>query len=156
MYILPPLCKCTHVKRKKMVARNFWPSLVQIRKNKVPQIWLKFSQYSKAFQLKPLSAGCLSVPFSPERYKGATIFFGMGGHEFPKVPRQYFCDPLFDDQKFYDPPSGTTMLKKHVTPNARSTENMHFGGYFFEQIFIKICSHPIISWFFFVTPPISH
>ena len=32
---------------------------------------------------------------------------------------------------------------------------MHFGGYFIEQIFIKICSHPIISWFF-LWPPISH
>ena len=34
--------------------------------------------------------------------------------------------PPFDDQKLYDPPSRTTMLKKHVTPNARSAENMHF------------------------------
>ena len=35
--------------------------------------------------------------------RGATIFFEMGGHEFPKVSRQYFETP-FDDQKFYDPP----------------------------------------------------
>ena len=27
------------------------------------------------------------------------------------------------------------MLKKHVTPNARSAENMHFWGYFIEQNF---------------------
>ena len=27
------------------------------------------------------------------------------------------------------------MLKKHVTPNARSAENMHFWGYFIEQKF---------------------
>ena len=47
------------------------------------------------------------------------------------------------------------MLKKHVTPNAGSAENMQFGGYFIEQILIKICSHPIISWFF-CDPPISH
>ena len=34
------------------------------------------------------------------------------------------------------PPPGATMLKKHVTPNARSAENMHFwGGYFIEQNF---------------------
>ena len=33
------------------------------------------------------------------------------------------------------PPSGATVLKKHVTPNARSAENMHFGGYFIEQNF---------------------
>ena len=68
-------------------------------------------------------------------HKGATIFFGIGGHEFSKVPWQYFCDPPFDDQKFYGPPSGATTLKKHVTPNARSMENMHFGGYFIEQNF---------------------
>ena len=36
----------------------------------------------------------------------------------------------------------------------RSVESMHFGGYFIEQIFIKIGSHPIISWFF-VTPYFS-
>ena len=59
----------------------------------------------------------------------------MGGHEFPKVPRQYFCDPLFDDQKLYNPPSGATMLKKHVTPNARSAANMHFWDYIIEQNF---------------------
>ena len=36
---------------------------------------------------------------------GATIFFGRGGgNEFPKVPRQYFCYSLFDDQIFYVPP----------------------------------------------------
>ena len=28
MQTLPPLYKCTHVKRKKMVAGTFWPSLV--------------------------------------------------------------------------------------------------------------------------------
>ena len=71
---------------------------------------------------------------------------------FQKYLSNIFVTPLFDDQKFYDPPSGATMLKKHVTPNARSAENMHFWGYFTEQIFIKICSHPIIS----CDPPISH
>ena len=38
--------------------------------------------------------------------------------------------PLFDDQKFYDPPPGATMLKKYVTPYARA-----FWGYFIEQNF---------------------
>ena len=71
---------------------------------------------------------------------------------FLKYLGNIFVTPLFDNQKFYDPPSWATMFKKHVTPNARSAENMHFGGYFIEQIFIKICTHPIISWFFFVTP----
>ena len=53
------------------------------------------------------------------------------------------------------PPSRATMLKKHVTPNARSTENMHFGDYSLNNTFIKICSHPIISWFF-CDPHISY
>ena len=56
---------------------------------------------------------------------------------FRKYLGNIFVTPLFDDQKFYDPPPpyGATMLKKHVTPNARSAENMHFGGYFIEQKF---------------------
>ena len=30
-------------------------------------------------------------------------FLWNRGHEFLKVSWQYFCDPLFDDQKFHDP-----------------------------------------------------
>ena len=44
-----------------------------------------------------------------------------------------FVIPLFDDQKFYDPPPPprATILKKHVTPNARSAENEYaFWGLF--------------------------
>ena len=52
---------------------------------------------------------------------------------FLKVPLKYFCDPLFDDQKFHDPPSRATMLKKRVTPNVRSAESMHFKSFFIEQ-----------------------
>ena len=54
---------------------------------------------------------------------------------FPKYLGNIFVTPLFDDQKFYDPPFGATMLKKHVIPNARSAENTHFWGYFIEQNF---------------------
>ena len=55
---------------------------------------------------------------------------------FRKNLGNIFVTPLFDDQNFYDPPpSGATMLKKHVTPNARSAENMPFWGYFIEQYF---------------------
>ena len=44
------------------------------------------------------------------------------------------------------PPFGATMLKKHVTPNARSAENMHFiGAISLNKIFSKICRAPIIS-----------
>ena len=54
---------------------------------------------------------------------------------FWKYLGNIFVTPLLEDQKFYDPPSGATMLKKHVTPDARNTENMHFGGYFIKQTF---------------------
>ena len=95
-----------------------------------------------------------------------TLEFKLGGHHFlwnrgvmnfRKYLGNIFVTPLFDDHKFYDPPppSGATMLKKHVTPNARSAENMHFGAISLNKIFIKICSHPIISWFF-CDSPISH
>ena len=40
----------------------------------------------------------------PNSYKEATIFFGIGGHEFPKVPGQYFCDPPY------------LMIKNFMTP----------------------------------------
>ena len=83
----------------------------------------------------------------------ATIFFGIGPHKFPKVPRQYFCDPppIWWSKILWPHSPGATMLKKYVTPNARSAENMHFGAISLNKIFIKIYSHPIISWFF-VTP----
>ena len=45
-------------------------------------------------------------------------------------------------------PSGATMLKKQVTPNAHSAENMHSGGFSLNKIFSNICGHPIISWSF--------
>ena len=43
--------------------------------------------------------------YSMHKAYKATIFFGKGelGHEFPKVPQQYFVKPLFDDWTFYDP-----------------------------------------------------
>ena len=53
------------------------------------------------------------------------------------------------------------MLKKHVTPNARSAENMHFGGYFIKQNFHKLVAiqksldflwPPYFSWKNSVTP----
>ena len=38
---------------------------------------------------------------------GSTIFFGKGGHEYPKVPRTIFVTPsaraILDDQKFMTP-----------------------------------------------------
>ena len=68
--------------------------------------------------------------------KGATIFFGMGGvMNFWKYLSIIFVTPLFDDQKFYDPPSELQCWRNMQTPNARSAENMHFGGYFIEQNF---------------------
>ena len=86
---------------------------------------------------------------------GLPFSLEWGVINFRKYLANIFWPLLFDDQKFYDPPPGATMLKKCVTPNARSVENMHFGAISLNKIFIKICSHPIISWFF-LWPPISH
>ena len=83
-----------------------------------------------------LSTYILQMSFKSKRSrKGATIFCGIGGHEFPKVPRQYFCDPPIWWSKIWWHPFWATMLKKHVTPNAPRAENMHFLGYFIEQNF---------------------
>ena len=51
------------------------------------------------------------------KIRGLPFSFEFGGHEFPKVPRQYFCDcPYLMIKIFYDPPSGAIIVKKHVTP----------------------------------------
>ena len=73
---------------------------------------------------------------SIEVVKGATIFFGIGGvMNFRKYLSIIFVTPPIWWSKLLWPPSGATMLKKHVTPNAHSAENMHFWGYFIEQNF---------------------
>ena len=69
------------------------------------------------------------------KLRGPPFSLEWGVINFRKYHSNIFVTPLFDDQKFYDPPLGATMLKKHVTPNARSAENMHFWGYFIEQNF---------------------
>ena len=69
-----------------------------------------------------------------------------------------FVTPLFNDQKFYIPTtSGPTVLKKYgdCNPNVHSAKNMHFGGYFIEQNFCKLCGHPKMSWLF-LWPPIFY
>ena len=69
--------------------------------------------------------------------RGPPFSLEWGVMIFRKYLGNIFVTPQFDDQTFYDPPPpfGATILKKHVTPNARSTENMHFWGYFIEQNF---------------------
>ena len=71
-------------------------------------------------------------------------YHNLGGHHFlwnrgvmnfRKYLGNIFVTPPIWWSKFYDPPFGATMLKKHVTPNARSAENMHFWSYFIEQNF---------------------
>ena len=58
------------------------------------------------------------------------------GHEFPKVPRQYFSDPhLFVNKKFYKLPG-------HIM------EKCILGTISFNKIFNKYFGHPIISWLF--------
>ena len=44
--------------------------------------------------------------------------------------------PLFDDQKFYDPTSGATMLKKYVNPMRVAQEICILGAISFNKIFI--------------------
>ena len=67
----------------------------------------------------------------------------LGGHHFlwnrgVMNFRKYgniFVTPLFDDQKFYDPPLRSYNVEETCNPNARSAENILFGGYFIEQNF---------------------
>ena len=87
--------------------------------------------------------------------RGPPFSLEYGGHEFPKVPRQYLCDPLFDDQKFMTLASGAAMLEEICNPNARSAENMHFWAISLNKIFIKICMPPN-NLLIFGDPPISH
>ena len=37
-------------------------------------------------------------------------YFEIRVHKFPKVPRQYFVTPVFDNQKLYDPPRNCNHL----------------------------------------------
>ena len=84
--------------------------------------------------------GCIDMTVFPDdgeiKSKGATIFFGIGEvMNFRKYLGNIFVTPPIWWSKILWPPSGATMLNKHVTPNARSAENMHFWGYFIEQNF---------------------
>ena len=54
---------------------------------------------------------------------------------FQKYVGNIFVTPPFDDQKFYDPPPELQCWRNMKAPKARSTENMHFWGYFIEQNF---------------------
>ena len=69
-------------------------------------------------------------------------FLSKGGH----VPQQYFCDPLFDDEIFYDPPPPeAAMLKKHVTLTRVTRKICLLGAISLNKIFSKICGYPITS-----------
>ena len=37
-------------------------------------------------------------------------YFEIGVHKFPKVPRQYFVTPVFDNQKLYDPSRNCSVI----------------------------------------------
>ena len=41
-------------------------------------------------------------------------YFGIGIHKFPKVPRQYFVTPVFDNKKLYDTPSELQCYRKPI------------------------------------------
>ena len=43
-------------------------------------------------------------------------YFEIWVHKFPKVPRQYFVTPVFDNQKLYDPPELQCYHKPIIQP----------------------------------------
>ena len=53
--------------------------------------------------------------------------------------------PIFDAQKFYDPPNNFEEMRNPMMPNARTMENVHFGAISLNKIFSKVCGQPIIS-----------
>ena len=86
----------------------------------------------------------------------------LGGHHFlwnrgvmnfrKYLGNIFVTPPIWRSKILWPPPFGATMLKKHVTPNARSAENMHFFVLFhwtkFSSKFVAIQK----SLDFFVTP----
>ena len=48
-----------------------------------------------------------------------------GGHQYPKPPGQYFCEPPPFDWGEMTPP-GAKMLKQQPLHDKRSVENSHF------------------------------
>ena len=92
----------------------------------------------------------------------ATSVALLGGHHFlwnrgvmnfqKYLSNSFVTFPIWWSKMLW-PPSRATVFKKHVTPNA-AWKICVLGAISLNKIFIKICSHPIISWFF--DPPISH
>ena len=72
---------------------------------------------------------------------------------FRKYLRNIFVIPLFDDHKFYDPPP-ELQCWRNMCPMHIAQKICIFGAISLNKIFIKICSHPKISWLF-LWPPIS-
>ena len=77
--------------------------------------------------------------------RGPPFSLEWGVINFRKYLCNIFVTPYLMIKNFITPPPGATMLKKYVTPNARSAENMHFEAISLNKTFIKIYSHPIIS-----------
>ena len=120
--------------------------------------------YKKIWKLQIHWRAALHSTWNNNIFKFRLADYFLGGHHFlwnrgvmnfRKYLGNIFVTPLFEDQKFYDPPFGATMLKKHVTPMRVAQKICIFGAISLNKIFIKICSHPKISWFF-CDPPISH
>ena len=72
------------------------------------------------------------------KLEGHHFLWNGGGHEFPKVHRQCFCDPLFDDQKFYDPPPELQCWRNMKPPMCVKRKICIFGAISLNKIFIKI------------------
>ena len=59
----------------------------------------------------------LHLVLKKKTVQGTTIFFGMGGgHEFPKVPRQYCCDPPYLMIKNFMTPSRSYNVEETCNP----------------------------------------
>ena len=90
-------------------------------------------------EVNPIEKAC--------KLRGATIFFGIGGvMDFRKYLGNIFVTPVFDDQKFYDPPLWSYNVEETCNPPMRVAQKICIlGAISLNKIFIKICSHPKIS-----------
>ena len=72
-------------------------------------------------------------------------YFGIGIHKFPKVPRQYFVTPVFDNQKLYDP---LQCYHRPIMQPQLSVAVIICTGVSLNTNSVKYCNHPVISCLF--------
>ena len=69
-------------------------------------------------------------------------YFGLGVHKFPKVPRQYFVTPVFDNQNLYDPPQELQYYHKPIMQPLLSVALIICMGVVIEHKLSKILQPP--------------